>query len=46
MIRRSNEFRLAVVAAVFAACFLLLAGRLWHVQVARGGEYTARLRSN
>jgi penicillin-binding protein 2 len=46
MIRRSNEFRIAVVAAVFAACFILLAGRLWQVQVSRGEEYTTRLRGN
>ncbi|MEX1110616.1 MAG: penicillin-binding transpeptidase domain-containing protein, partial [Chthoniobacterales bacterium] len=46
MIRRSNEFRIAVVASVFAACFLLLAGRLWQVQVSRGEEYTTRLRGN
>ncbi|MBU3664687.1 MAG: penicillin-binding protein 2 [Chthoniobacterales bacterium] len=46
MIRRSHEFRIAVIAAVAAACFALLAGKLWYVQVARGAEYTARIRSN
>ena len=46
MIRRSHEFRLGVIAAVIAACFALLVGRLWYVQVARGEEYTSRIRDN
>lgn len=45
MIRRSHEFRVAVLAAVSLAVFLLLLGRLWYVQVARGSEYTSRIRS-
>lgn len=46
MIRRSNEFRLAVLAAIALAGFILLTTRLWYVQVARGAEYTARIRNN
>ena len=46
MIRRSNGFRLGVLAAIAGACFALLLGRLWYVQVARGDEYTARIRNN
>lgn len=46
MISRSNEFRLGVLALLMLACFALLLGRLWYVQVARGAEYTARIRNN
>jgi penicillin-binding protein 2 len=46
MIRRSHEFRIAVLATIAAACFLMLIGRLWYVQVARGSEYTSRIRNN
>ncbi len=46
MISRSNEFRLGVLALLMLACFALLIGRLWYVQVARGAEYTARIRNN
>jgi penicillin-binding protein 2 len=46
MIRRSHEFRLAVLALIALACFSLLLARLWYVQVARGSEYTARIRNN
>ena len=46
MIRRSHEFRIAILAAIAGACFLLLIGRLWYVQVARGTEYTSRIRNN
>ena len=46
MIRRSHEFRIAVLAGLALAAFLLLIGRLWYVQVARGSEYTARVRNN
>jgi penicillin-binding protein 2 len=46
MIRRSHEFRLGVLALLMLACFALLLGRLWYVQVARGAEYTARIRNN
>lgn len=46
MIRRSHEFRLAVLAVIALACFALLLARLWYVQVARGAEYTARIRNN
>ncbi|MGA0848574.1 MAG: penicillin-binding transpeptidase domain-containing protein, partial [Chthoniobacterales bacterium] len=46
MIRRSNEFRIAVLASVALAAFLLLIGKLWYVQVARGEQYTARVRNN
>ena len=46
MIRRSHEFRVGVLGAVALAVFLLLLGRLWYVQVARGSEYTSRIRSN
>jgi penicillin-binding protein 2 len=45
MIRRSNEFRIAVLGGVAAAIFLLLLGRLWYVQVARGSDYTSRIRN-
>lgn len=45
MIRRSHEFRITVLASIAAFCFLLLIGRLWYVQVARGSEYTSRIRS-
>ena len=44
--RRTPEFRIAVIGSVMLACILLLIGRLWYVQVARGDEYTARIRSN
>ena len=46
MIRRSNEFRVGVLASVMLAGFLLLVGKLWYVQVARGEEYTARIRNS
>lgn len=46
MIRRSPEFRIAVLAAIALAGFGLLGARLWYIQVARGAEYTARIRSN
>ncbi len=46
MIRRSHEFRIGVLAAVVAVCFGLLLTRLWYVQVARGEEYTSRIRNN
>jgi penicillin-binding protein 2 len=46
MIHRSHEFRLAVLALIALACFSLLLARLWYVQVARGSEYTARIRNN
>lgn len=46
MIRRSHEFRITVLAAIAGACFLMLIGRLWYVQVARGSEYTSRIRNN
>ncbi len=45
-LRRSPEFRLAVIGLIMLACFGLLAGQLWYVQVARGAEYTARIRGN
>lgn len=46
MIHRSNEFRVGVLASVMLAGFLLLVGKLWYVQVARGEEYTARIRNS
>lgn len=45
MIRRSHEFRMGVLAVVALTGFLLLFARLWYVQVARGAEYTSRIRS-
>lgn len=45
MIRRSHEFRIAVLGSVALALFLMLLGRLWYVQVARGSEYTSRIRN-
>ena len=46
MTRRSHEFRIAVLASIVLAGFLLLVGKLWYVQVARGEEYTARIRNS
>ncbi len=46
LVRRTPEFRIAVIGSIMLACVLLLIGRLWYVQVARGDEYTARIRSN
>ena len=46
MNRRSDEFRIAVLASLVLAAMLLLAGKLWYVQVARGEEYTSRLRNS
>ncbi|MEX1010021.1 MAG: penicillin-binding protein 2 [Chthoniobacterales bacterium] len=46
MTRRSHEFRLAVLASIVLAAFLLLIGKLWYVQVARGEEYTSRIRNS
>jgi len=46
MIRRSHQFRIAVLATVTLAAFALLVSRLWYVQVARGEEYTSRIRNN
>ncbi len=46
MLRRSPEFRITVLGSIMLAGILLLSGRLWYVQVARGGEYTARIRNN
>ena len=43
--RRSNEFRAAMLAGIMLACFVLLVGKLWHVQIARGNDYTSRLRT-
>jgi len=45
-LRRLPEFRLAVIGLLMLACFGLLAAQLWYVQVARGAEYTARIRGN
>lgn len=44
LLRRSPEFRFAVIGLLMLACFALLVGKLWYVQVARGAEYTARIR--
>ena len=44
LLRRSPGFRLAVIGLLMLACFGLLIGKLWYVQVARGAEYTARIR--
>ncbi len=46
MNRRSDEFRIAVLASLVLAAMLLLAGKLWYVQVARGEEYTSRIRNS
>ena len=46
LVRRTPEFRIAVIGSLMLAGILLLIGRLWYVQVARGDEYTARIRSN
>jgi penicillin-binding protein 2 len=46
LLRRSPGFRLAVIGLLMLACFGLLIGKLWYVQVARGAEYTARIRGN
>jgi len=45
MIRRTHQFRIAVLALLVVTCFALLGSRLWYVQVARGEEYTARIRN-
>ncbi len=45
LIRRSHEFRIAVLAVIALAAFALLVSRLWYVQVARGAEYTSRIRN-
>lgn len=45
MIHRSHQFRIAVLAIIALLGFSLLIGRLWYVQVARGAEYTSRIRS-
>ena len=36
MIQRSDEFRITVIASIVLAAMLLLTGKLWYVQVARG----------
>ena len=46
MIQRSDEFRITVLASIVLAAMLLLTGKLWYVQVARGEEYTARIRNS
>jgi penicillin-binding protein 2 len=46
MMRRTHQFRIAVLAALTVMAFTLLVSRLWYVQVARGEEYTSRIRSN
>ncbi|MEX1044629.1 MAG: penicillin-binding protein 2 [Chthoniobacterales bacterium] len=46
MIRRSHQFRIAVLATVTLAAFALLVSRLWYVQVSRGEDYTSRIRNN
>jgi Cell division protein FtsI/penicillin-binding protein 2 len=46
MNRRSDEFRIAFLASLVLAAMLLLAGKLWYVQVARGEEYTSRIRNS
>ena len=46
MIQRSDKFRIAVLASIVLAAMLLLTGKLWYVQVARGEEYTARIRNS
>jgi penicillin-binding protein 2 len=46
LLRRSPEFRIAVLGSIMLVGVLLLIGRLWYVQVARGDEYIARIRSN
>jgi penicillin-binding protein 2 len=44
LLRRTPEFRLAVLGLIMLSLICLLATRLWYVQVARGAEYTARIR--
>ena len=46
MIKRSDEFRITVLASIVLAAMLLLTGKLWYVQVASGEEYTARIRNS
>ena len=46
MLRRTHEFRISVLAILALLAFGLLVGRLWYVQVARGSEYTARIRNS
>ena len=38
MLRRTPEFRIAVIGGIMIAGILLLSGRLWYVQVAHGDE--------
>ena len=42
---RTHEFRIGFLALVMLSAFALLAGKLWYVQVARGAEYTERMRA-
>ena len=46
LLRRSHQFRLTVIGLIMVTLFGLLVSRLWYVQVARGAEYTARIRGN
>jgi len=46
MIRRTHEFRVAVLGGIALVIFFLLLGRLWYLQVARGSEYTSRIRNS
>jgi len=45
MKRPSSAFRIYFLAGIMLFAFTGLAARLWYVQVARGAEYTARIRS-
>jgi penicillin-binding protein 2 len=46
LLRRSPEFRLSLLGLIMVALIGVLVSRLWYVQVARGEEYTARIRGN
>lgn len=43
--KRFKAYRIIGLAVLMLACFALLLGRLWYVQVARGAEYTAKIRN-
>lgn len=45
MKRPSSAFRIYFLAGIMVLAFAGLTARLWYVQVARGSEYTARIRS-
>ncbi|MBU3665665.1 MAG: penicillin-binding protein 2 [Chthoniobacterales bacterium] len=42
---RTHEFRIALIGSLMLLAFVLLAGKLWYLQMARGVHYADRMRA-